>query len=79
MLMCNLTENSNNYSKTSIRLWQCYKDEPTLTNAGTLDTFPGNSASFKFKQKITDSTGNDGTKAVKIIIPLKQLSNFWHF
>ena len=72
MLMCNLTENSNNYSKTSIRLWQCYKDELTLPNAGTLDTFPGNSTSFKFKQKITDSTGNDATKAVKIIIPLKQ-------
>ena len=51
MLMCNLTENSNNYSKTSIRLWQCYKDELTLPNAGTLDTFPGNSTSFKFKQK----------------------------
>ena len=33
---------------------------------------PGNSTSFKFKQKITDSTGNDATKAVKIIIPLKQ-------
>ena len=35
------------------------------------------SASFKFKQKITDQTGNDGTRHVKIMVPLKYLSNFW--
>ena len=54
MLMCNLTENSNNYSKTSIRLWQCYKDELTLPNAGTLDTFPGNSHMFRVSNKDTN-------------------------
>ena len=46
-----------------------------MTAAGTLRNFPGNSASFKFKQKITSSTGNDGTN-VKIMVPLKYLSNF---
>ena len=61
----NLIEYSNNCSKTSGSLWQCYRDEPALNNAGALDNYLGNSASFKFKQKITGSTGNDGTKAVQ--------------
>ena len=33
--------------------------------------------SFKFKAKITGQTGNDGTKDVEIMVPLKYLSNFW--
>ena len=33
--------------------------------------------SFKFKQKITGSTGDDGTKAVEIMVPLKYSSNLW--
>ena len=37
--------------ETSGSLWQYYRNEPALTDAGTLDNFPGNSASFKFKQK----------------------------
>ena len=75
--MYNLIEYSDDYSKTTGRLWKYYRDEPALTNAGALDSFPGNSASFKFKQKITGSTENDGTKAVKIMVPLKYLSNIW--
>ena len=43
----NLIEYSNNYSKTSGSLWQCYRDEPTLTDAGAHSNFPGNSVSFK--------------------------------
>ena len=74
--MSNLIEYSNNYSKTSRSLWQ-YRDEPSLNEDGDLANFPGNSALFKFKQKITGSTRNDGTKAVQIMVPLKYLSNFW--
>ena len=44
---------------------------------GTLVDFPGDSASFKLEQKLTGSTGNDGTKNVEITVPLKYLSNFW--
>ena len=33
--------------------------------------------SFKFKAKITGQTGDDGTKDVEIMVPLKYLSNFW--
>ena len=47
----NLIEYSNNYSKTSGCLWQCYRDEPALANAGDIANFhaASNSASFKFK------------------------------
>ena len=76
MTVYNLIEYSDNYSKTSGSLWQYYRDEPVLTEAAVLTYFPGNSALFKFEQNITDSTGNDGTKAVQIMVPLKHLINF---
>ena len=70
MLMYNLIEYSDNYSETSGSLWQYYKDIPNNNLA--------NSESFKFKVKITGTTPAAGnTKDVKIIVPLKYLSNFW--
>ena len=57
-------------------LWKCYRDKPVLFDAGVIDNFPGNSASFKFKQKITGQTENDGTKYIEIMVPLKCQSNF---
>ena len=51
MPMHNLREYSHNYSKTSGSLWQYYRHEPALTNAGAPDNFPGNSASFKYNKK----------------------------
>ena len=33
--------------------------------------------SFKIKEKRTDKTGNDRKKNVEIMLPLKNLSNFW--
>ena len=71
----NLTEYSDNYSKTSESLWQYDRDELVLTDAGALDNFPGSTASFRFKQKIAGSTGDDGTKAVQIMVPMKRISN----
>ena len=74
MPMYNLIEHSDNYSKTSRGLWQCYKDESALAD-GVIADFPANnnnnSALLKFKQKITGKTENDGTKNVEIIVPLK--------
>ena len=32
---------------------------------------------FKFKEKITEQTGNDSTEDAEITVPLKYLSNFW--
>ena len=45
MPMYNLIEYNNNYSKTSRRLWQYYRDEPNDNIA--------DSESFKSKVKIT--------------------------
>ena len=66
MPMYNLIEYSDNYSKTSGCLWQYYRDEPALTNTGVIANFhpADNSDSFKFKQKITGVTGDNGTKDV---------------
>ena len=80
MPMYNLIEYSANYSTTSGSLYQYYRDEPFLDNNGAIADFPAinnNSASFKYKTKTTGRTENDGTKNVKIRIPLKYLSNFW--
>ena len=68
--MYNLIEYSDNYSKTSGRLWQYYKDEP---NDNLTD-----SESFKSKIKIRGNTfANANTSDVEIITPLKYLGNFW--
>ena len=70
MLMYNLIEYSDNYSKTSGSLWQYYKDEPNDNIA--------DSESFKSKVKRTGKTPDNGnTKDVEIIVPLKYSSNFW--
>ena len=39
MPMYNLIEYSDNYSKTWGRLWQYYRNEPALTNAGAIANF----------------------------------------
>ena len=77
MPMYDLIEYSDNYSKTSGSLWQYYRDEQSLNDAGVINNFLDNSASFKFKQKITGETGADGTIDVKIMVPLKYLRKFW--
>ena len=64
---------------TSGNLWQYYRDEPALYNNNSIIDFLANSdniISFKLEQQITGQTENRGTKNVKIIVPLKYLSNF---
>ena len=69
MPMYNLIKYSDNYSKTSVSLWQYYKDYPNNNIV--------QSESFKYKIKITGETPtNDNTKVVEITLPLKYLSNF---
>ena len=79
MPMYNLIEYSDNYAKTTGSLWQYCKDIPARDNNDVIIAFADGNAtdSFKFKVKITDRTGNDGTKDVEIMVPLKYLSNFW--
>ena len=71
--MYNLIEYSDNYLKTSGSLWEYYRDEPALTDAGTLTKFDAadNRASFKFKVKITGVADDDCTKNVEVMVPLK--------
>ena len=42
MLMYNLIEYSDNYSKIYGNLRQYYRDEPSLNNNDVIDNFPGN-------------------------------------
>ena len=80
MLMYNLVEYSGNYSKTSGSLWQYCRDVPAINNNGGIVDFNGANAtdSFSFKTKITGQTDNNGRiNNVKIMVPLKYLSNFW--
>ena len=73
MLIYNLIEYGDNYSKALGKLWKYYRDESndTLTD----------SELFKSKVKKTGSGGitpnNGNTKGVKIAVPLKYLSNSW--
>ena len=58
--MYNLTEYSDNYSKTSGSFWQYYKDDPNNNIT--------RSESFKHKVKIIEKTPDDGnTKDVEIL------------
>ena len=77
--MYNFTEYSDNYSKTSGRLWQYCKDISVVNNNGDIVEFSGANVtdSFNFKVKITGQTGVSGTKEVEITVPLKYLSSFW--
>ena len=79
MPMYNLIEYSDNYAKATGSLWQYRKDIPARNNNDEITEFTeGNPTdSFNFKVKITGRTGDDGTKNVEIMVPLKYLSNFW--
>ena len=79
MPMYNLIEYSDNYSKTSRSLWQYCKDIPVVDNNNAIVNFDENDLtdSFNFKVNTTGQIGDDGTKNVEIMVPLKYLSNFW--
>ena len=75
----NLTEYSNNYSKTSGSLWQYCKDIPAVDNNNAIVNFAENNLtdSLNFKEKMTGQTGDNGTENGEIMVPLKYLSNSW--
>ena len=81
MPMYNLIEYNDNNSKPSWILWQYCGDEPALAADGTTmaDFTEANAItdSFKIKGKITGQTGNNGTRNIEIMIPLKYSSKFW--
>ena len=79
MSMYNLIEYSDNYAKTTGSLWQYSKDIPARNDNNEIAVFARNNFtdSLNFKVKFTGQTGNNGTKVVEIMVPLKYLSNFW--
>ena len=75
MPMYNLIEYSDNYSDTSGSLWGFKRDE-VVNNANV--TNDDGAPSFKYKAELIAGTEANGTKnGVKIVVPLKYLSNFW--
>ena len=70
--MYNLLEYSKNYKKTTVSLWNYYRDEPS----NPLNT---DSESFKYKTSILGKTpqNNYSLTNAKVVIALKYLSNFW--
>ena len=79
MPMYNLIEYSDYYAKTTGSLWQYCKDIPARNDNNEVVVFTRNNLidSFNFKVKFAGQTGNNGTKDVEIMVPLKYLSNFW--
>ena len=81
MPMYNLLEYSKNYKKTTGSLWNYYRDEPNSdTDDNEINYSIINSKSFDYKANFMDNgvTQNNLTKNnIKIVVPLKYLSNFW--
>ena len=79
--MYNLLEYSKNYRKATYSLWNYYRDEPnSSTDDNNIIHSILNSESFDYKANFTENgaTHNNLTKNdVKIVVPLKYLSNFW--
>ena len=80
MPMYNLVEYSKNYEKTTGSLWNYYRDEPnSSTDNDNITHSILNSKSFDYKVNFIGSVTNNNLikNDVKIVIPLKHLSNFW--
>ena len=78
--MYNLLEYSKNYRKTTGSLWNYYRDEPnSSTDNNNITHSILNSKSFDYKANFIGSVTNNNLikNDVKIVIPLKHLSNFW--
>ena len=79
MPLYNLIEYSDNYQDSSATLYQYKRDEPPEDDA-VADLTANNSSSFKYKVSLLDNLVLDGAvakKSVKVVVPLKYLSNFY--
>ena len=79
MPMYNLIEYSDNYQDSSATLYQYKRDEPTEANAIN-DLTTDTSSSFKYKVELLGNPvldGNIAKRSVKVVVPLKYLSNFF--
>ena len=78
MPMYNLIECSDNYQDSSATLYQYKRDEPPEANA-IADLTANNSSSFKYKISLLGDRNVGGIVRlnVKVVVPLKYLSNFF--
>ena len=79
MPMYNLIEYSDNYQDSSATFYQYKRDEPPEANA-IADLTADNSSSFKCKVNLLGNpvlNGNITKRSVKVVVPLKYLSNFF--
>ena len=75
----NLIEYSDNYQDSSATLYQYKRDEPPEDDA-VADLTTDNSSSFKYKVSLLANPVLDGNitkRSVKVVVPLKYLSNFF--
>ena len=79
MPMYKLIEYSKNYRKTTGSLWNYYIDEPNSGPKGNINYSIKDSKSFNYKTSITGKLEGANLEKgdVKIVVPLKYLSNFW--
>ena len=80
MPMYNLLEYSKNYKIITGSLWNYNRDEPnSSTDNDNITHSILNSESFNYKANSIGSVTNNNLikNDVKIVIPLKHLSNFW--
>ena len=78
MPMYHLIEYSDNYQDSSA-LYQYKRDEPPEANAIN-DLTTDTSSSFKYKVELLGNPvldGNIAKRSVKVVVPLKYLSNFF--
>ena len=79
MPMYNLIEYSDNYQDSSATLYQYKRDEPPEANA-IAELTADNSSFFKYKVSLLSNpvlNVNITKRSVKVVIPLKYLSNFF--
>ena len=77
--MYNLIEYSDNYQDSSVTLYQYKRDEPPEANT-IADLTADNSSFFKYKVSLLGNpvlNGNITKRSVKLVVPLKYLSNFF--
>ena len=81
MPMYNLLEYSKNYIKTAGSLWNYYRDKPSssIDDENIIHSIL-NSESFDYRANFVEDgvTHNNLLKNdVKVVVPVKHLSNFW--
>ena len=72
MPVYNLLEYSDNYQNSTGSLYQFKRDEPPDDNADVTN----NTTSLVYKSKLIKGTDNNNVNNVKLVVPLKYVSNF---